>query len=86
MNKEDLKETVRELEQRVEKLERGAQPARNQEHTNDVAQEAHEAALTSFQTKRLGNMNVSLNGAPISENKLNDVLDVAAEGEETSGS
>ena len=32
--------------------------------TTEAAQEAHEAAETSFQTRRLGNINVSLNSHP----------------------
>ena len=31
----------------------------------EVAQEAHQAALTTFQTKRKGGMCESLNGAPL---------------------
>lgn len=65
--------TKKEIEQHVANTIRKAadsiDPKLNQveppkPETTEAAQEAHEAAETSFQTRRLGSMNVSLNSHP----------------------
>ena len=72
MSKEDIKKTFSELPELVEKLERQNQPAQpsNEQARMDTAQEVHEAALTSFQTKRLGKKNISLNSASGTEAQI----------------
>ena len=65
MNDKQIEKTVSDLQQRVENLERQNSPAQptDEQVTMDAAQDAHEAALTSFQTEKDGPMNLSANEA-----------------------
>ena len=73
MKKEHITKTVSDLKQRVENLESQNQPAQpsDKQSPMEVAQATHQAALASFKTKRVGDMNVSLASHPDSK-KIED--------------
>jgi len=72
MSKQNIKKTTPPLEQRVSKIERALEAMTPQklDPKLEADQEAHQAALTSFQTKREGGMCQSLNGLPLTPDQL----------------
>jgi hypothetical protein len=66
MNNEEVKKTYSDLTKRVENLERQNQPAQptDEQKAMDAAQDAHQAAVTSLQTRRKDGIILSLNNAP----------------------
>ena len=66
MSNEHIDKTVSDLQQRVENLERQNAPLEpsDDQKTMEATQEAHKAALTSYQTEKDGEMNLSANEAP----------------------
>ena len=76
MNNDDTKKALSEIEKRVENIERHlVKPKANDSQTPaEIAQDKHQASLTSFQTVRNDGMNVSLNGMPMTNAQLDALL------------
>lgn len=76
MNQQDIKNTLAEHAQRITNVERALKPVQSGEKQSEIesAQEAHEAAQIAFQTQHLDGMNVSLNGAPVTETDIQELL------------
>ena len=74
MNEDDTKKALSEIEKRVEHIERklADQQTSDLQTPAELAQEAHEAAETSFQTERLGKKNVSLNSHPDAKKEIDE--------------
>ena len=71
MSNEHIDKAVSDLQQRMENLERQNAPLEpsDEQRTMEATQEAHEAALTSYQTEKDGEMNLSANEAPSDNQK-----------------